>query len=146
MNLPIKGRAQKMFSIISKLDISYCLCVSNISVGASSVFHDIKQVNFTLRISDQNEMTHFREKSDTLVSCLLTADPCLDLFFWNETVFIFWLEISWRIDIRKSLVVIKLFPVEHTVWLKVFLLKFCLLDFLLLSFLGFNQFLLLLWC
>ena len=90
-------------------------------------------------------MAYFREKSYTLITSLLTAHPCLHLFFRDKTVLILGLEVSWWINIWKSFVVVKLFPMENTVRLKVFLFKFCLFNFLLFSEFGLLKFLLLLW-
>ncbi len=100
-------------------------------------------MNFSLRVSNQNEMAHFGKESYALVPGLLTADPCLNFLFRYKAIFVFWLEISRRINIWESFVIIKLFPVEHTVWLEVLLFEFGLLNFLLFPLLGLYKFLLL---
>ncbi len=78
-------------------------------------------------------MAYFGEESDALITGLLTANPCLDLFLWDKAVLIFRLEVGRWVDIGKPLVVIELFPVENTIGLEVLFLEFCLFDFLLFS-------------
>lgn len=91
-------------------------------------------------------MTNFREKSHTLITCLLAAYPCLSLLFRNKTVLVFRFEICRRVDIWKSFVIVELFPMENTVGLKVLLFKPCLFYFLLFSLFGLLKFLKLLSC
>lgn len=133
MHLSVKGATEEMFSIIGELNVSNCLCMTDVSMGACSVFDDIEQVNFSLGITNHNEMTYFGEKPKTLIACLLTAYPSLNLLFRNETVLVSWFEVSRWVHIRKPLVVIELFPVKNTVRLKVLFLKSGLLYFLLFS-------------
>lgn len=73
-------------------------------------------------------MAYFRKEPHYLKPSLLTANPSLNLFLRYETVQIFRFKVCRWINIRKTFIIMELFPMEYAIRLKVLLLKLGLLN------------------
>ena len=96
-------------------------------------------MNFSFRIANKQKMSDFGKKSYRLIACFLTTDPSLNLLFGDKAIFILRPKIGWRINIRKTFVIVGLFPMKNIVRLKVLVFMLGLFNFLLFSLLSLKQ-------
>lgn len=86
MDLAIETAADEVFTVVSKLHVTNCFCMTDISMSLCFVFHNIKKMHFSLRGTKQKEMTCFGEKSDNLKTLFITSDPTTDFFLREKAV------------------------------------------------------------
>jgi hypothetical protein len=96
---------------------------------------DVVEVHLAFRSAQQEEMPHFWVESYHLETRLLTADPTVD-FLFREIAIVCSSSgvLRWWFNIRETLIVSVLLPMEGGIWLEVPLL---LPHFLHLNLLGF---------
>ena len=82
LDFTVETSSEEIFTVVGKLCISDCFCMSDICMSASFVLYEIEEMCFSLGSGKKEEMPNFREESYNLDTFLLTTNPREYFFLW----------------------------------------------------------------